>query len=203
MIPGDPGSHGHNTGACGSGGAARPAALLTTPRLRLRQVEAADAGALFAYRSQPQVSRYQDWVPADTQEAAEFVARLSATEFATPGHWSQLALLLRDSGELVGDCGLHFLEPAGAQVAIGISLDPQHHAKGFATEALSAVLGYLFGQLERHRVFASVDPRNEASARLLRRLGFRQEAHFVQSYFFRGEWVDDLVFAMLRSEFKE
>jgi RimJ/RimL family protein N-acetyltransferase len=65
-----------------------------------------------------------------------------------------------------------------------------------------ALLDYLFTVLNKHRVFASVDPRNEASMALLRSVGMRQEAHFRQSLFWKGEWVDDVVLGLLRSEWK-
>ena len=72
--------------------------------------------------------------------------------------------------------------------------------KGYATEALRAMVDYLFANLGKHRIVASVDPRNTPSIRLIERLGFRKEAHFKESYYLRGEWVDDIIYAMLRTE---
>jgi RimJ/RimL family protein N-acetyltransferase len=62
------------------------------------------------------------------------------------------------------------------------------------------VLDLAFGEWAYRRAVGSVDPRNVPSMALLRSLGFRQEAHHVESYFFRGEWVDDVIFAMLARE---
>ncbi len=61
-------------------------------------------------------------------------------------------------------------------------------------------LGYLFGPTGQHRVFGSVDPRNTASVRLLESVGMRREAHFRESLWHKGEWVDDVIFAMLQTE---
>jgi RimJ/RimL family protein N-acetyltransferase len=94
---------------------------------------------------------------------------------------------------------VHFLQD-GHQVEIGFALAPSSQGRGFAAEAVVAVLDLLFGQLGKHRVFASADPRNRSSLRLLQRVGMRQEAHFRESVLFKGTWADDTVFAVLRSE---
>lgn len=71
---------------------------------------------------------------------------------------------------------------------------------GYATEALRAMVNFIFLGLNKHRVVASVDPRNTASIGLIERLGFRKEAHHKESYYLRGEWVDDIIYALLRCE---
>lgn len=65
------------------------------------------------------------------------------------------------------------------------------------------MIGYLLGPVQKHRVFASVDPRNTRSLALLERVGMRQEAHFRESLWFKGEWVDDVVFAILAAEWRD
>jgi RimJ/RimL family protein N-acetyltransferase len=170
-----------------------------TARLILDPLTVSDAEALVAYRSRPEVCRFQNWEPSRLEDAVDFLARLCGVGFDTPGTWFQLAVRLRESGLLVGDLGVHFLED-GAQVEIGFTLAPEAQGRGLGIEAVTGLVDYLFRTLGKHRVFASVDPRNEASVRLLRRSGMRQEAHFVKSLAFKGEWADDLVFAILKSE---
>jgi RimJ/RimL family protein N-acetyltransferase len=175
---------------------------ITTDRLILSRLSAADAATLFAYRSLPEVSRYQGWEPESLDDAAGFVERLASTEFDTPGTWFQFGVRQRESGELIGDLGVHFLED-GQQAEIGFTLAPASQGRGLGAEAVVGVLDFLFGRLGKHRVFASVDPRNQPSLRLLRRVGMRQEAHFRRSLLFKGEWSDDVVFAVLHSEWIE
>jgi RimJ/RimL family protein N-acetyltransferase len=172
---------------------------IATDHLILKPLSAADAEALFAYRSLPEVCRYHRWEPSSLQEATSFIEDLGATEFDTPGTWCQLGIRLRESGDLIGDLGVHFLDD-GEQVEIGFTLAPASQRQGLATEAVSGLLDYLFGSLGKHRVTASVDPRNTASLGLVRRIGMRQEAHFVQSLYFKGGYVDDVVFAVLARE---
>jgi RimJ/RimL family protein N-acetyltransferase len=129
-----------------------------------------------------------------------FLEELASTEPDTPGTWFQLGITLRDSGLLIGDCGIRFPAEESWQVEIGITLAPQHQGNGYATEALESILAYCFGPLGKHRVFASVDPRNGASITLLERLGMRREAHFRESLWFKGAWADDLIYAILDHE---
>ena len=176
-----------------------PAPEIITDRLTLSPLSAADSGDLFAYRSLPEVCRYQSWEPASLQDAVDFIESLASTEFDTPGTWFQLGIRLSESGNLIGDLGVHFMED-GKQVEIGFTLAPALQRQGLATEAVVGLLDHLFGTLGKHRVTASIDPRNTASVGLANRVGMRQEAHFVQSLWFSGCWADDLLFAVLASE---
>ena len=94
-------------------------------------------------------------------------------------------------------------DPENKQVEIGYTLDRNFRGNGYATEALSVIIDYLFNTLNKHRITASVDPTNAASIKLIERLGFRKEAHFIEGLFFQGKWVDNLVYAMLAREWKK
>lgn len=180
-------------------GANRP---LETSRLVLDELRPGDAAALFAYRSDPAVARYQGWQPVSAGEAADFIAAQATVAFPSAGQWCQRAIRLRTGGALIGDLGLHFPDAADEAVELGISLAPAHQHNGYAREALTRMLDLVFGPLDYRRVVASVDPRNLPSVALLRALGLRQEAHHRQSLFWRGEWVDDVIFALLASEWR-
>ena len=177
---------------------------LLTPRLRLDALGSGDAAALFAYRGDPDVARYQGWQPASLDEAAAWIDALAAEPM--PGQWWQRAIRPRDSGELIGDLGLSLpgLDESGDErgsVELGITIAPARQGQGYAGEALRAALDWAFAR-GAHRVTASVDPRNTASVALLRSLGMRQEAHLRESCWLRGEWADDLVFALLAREWR-
>src|SRR5690606_37323330 len=112
----------------------------------------------------------------------------------------QLAIVLKETSEVIGDIGVHFFEKENKQVALGYTLSNLHQNKGFATEALENVIDFLFTDLNKHRIVLSIDPENTASIKLAKRLGFRKEGHFVKSLFFKNQWVDDVVFALLQEE---
>jgi RimJ/RimL family protein N-acetyltransferase len=103
---------------------------------------------------------------------------------------------------LIGDLGIHLPPDAEGSVEFGISVALAHQGRGYACEAVREVFGLVFGQLGRHRIHASVDPRNLACMAMLRALGMRQEAHHRESLRLHGEWVDDVVFALLASEWR-
>jgi len=173
---------------------------LATARLRLDALRPDDAAALFACRADPAVSRYQGWRPASLDDAARFIQRQQMVVFDTPGNWFQFAIRLRETGEFVGDLGLHFVD--ADTVEFGVTLSPGHQGRGLAAEAVRAALALVFGELGRHRVFASVDPRNLACVRLLERLGLRKEAHHRESWRDGEGWADDAVYAMLAAEWR-
>jgi RimJ/RimL family protein N-acetyltransferase len=172
---------------------------IVTDRLILRDLAPADAEFMMLYRAEPDVSRFQSWEPASLDQLRSYFEKLAGMDPDTPGAWYQIGIALRSDGRLIGDCGIHILDdPRLAE--IGITVAPRFQRCGYATEALRALAGYLFGKLRKHRISASVDPRNTGSIRLMHRLAFRQEAHLVESLWFKGEWVDDIVFAMLARE---
>jgi RimJ/RimL family protein N-acetyltransferase len=171
---------------------------IVTARLRLDALRREDAAALLACRGDPEVNRYQGWKPASVADAVRFIEAQQSVVPDTPGTWWQRAIRLRDSGELIGDLGLHFVDDAC--VELGISLAPAHQHHGHAREALEVALDFVFGGLRKHRVIASVDPRNAPCAKLLQGLGMRCEAHFRESLPDGDGWADDLVYAMLERE---
>jgi RimJ/RimL family protein N-acetyltransferase len=173
---------------------------IITKRLILRTLEAADADAVHAYRADPEVSRYQAWPFTSVGATRDFFAgQHGVAPFALNG-WFQVGITLRETGAVVGDFGLRARDDDSRQIELGITLARPFQHRGFAAEGLSAMLGYLFSQRDPHRVYCSVDPRNQPCLRLLAKSGFRQEAHLVESLWLNGEWVDDAVFAILRRE---
>jgi RimJ/RimL family protein N-acetyltransferase len=173
---------------------------IETQRLVLQAPEVADAAAMYAYRSDPEVYRYQSWRPTGVPEVEEYIRSLGQNGFDREGTWFQLGMYAKDTRALIGDLGVHFLPPGSRQVEIGFTVSPAHQRRGFAAEAVPALIGYLFGTLGKHRVIGSVDPRNAPSIALLSKLGFRREAHFRQSIWADGEWQDDVIYALLAEE---
>lgn len=176
--------------------------MLATNRLILRPIVKNDAEAVFAYRSDALVNRYQGWIPASISDVYYFINYKVSQEMNLPGTWVQFVLVRKDTQELIGDIGVHFLSADTFQVEMGCTLNKLYHGKGYALEALKGMISYLFHELNKRRIIASIDPRNESSIKLYERLGFRKEAHFRESIFQNGEWADDMVYAMLKNEWK-
>lgn len=179
----------------------RPSYPITSARLSLDPLTTADVDALLTYRGRSDVCRFLPFAPM-TREVlqARLAGDLSRTQITEEGQALTLGVRVLNDEQLLGDVVLFFHSREHAAGEIGYVFHPDSAGHGFATEACSAVLALAFGQLGLHRVIARLDARNDASARLAARLGMRQEAHFVRNELFKGEWSDELVYAVLAEE---
>jgi RimJ/RimL family protein N-acetyltransferase len=174
---------------------------LTTERLRLRPLTEDDTEALLAYRSLPDVCRYVPFQPMTREVIAERLATMWANhELTDEGQHMTLGVELAATGELIGDVILMWHSREHSSGELGYVLNPAHMGHGYATEAAREVLRLGFDELGLHRIVGRIDERNEPSAKVLRRLGMRQEARLVHNEFFKGEWSTEIDFAMLASE---
>ena len=153
------------------------------------------------YRKLPEVARFQDWPMPYTRDLAhELVDDMEQLGGPTPGTWVQIGM---DRGDgLIGDVAL-WLDDAGTLAMIGYTLDPVHQGHGYATEALAAVVDWLFRRRKVHRVAATIDPLNLASARVLERCGFEYIGTARSAAFVRGEWLDDARFSLLEKDWND
>jgi len=177
--------------------------LLETERLLIRAFCDEDLAAFRTYRDDPEVARYQGWdVPYTEQQAYDFIVWAGAAQPGAVGEWYQAAVERRDTRELIGDVAFHIMKRDPRQAYIGYTFSRAQQGQGFANEAVRALLNYLFGVLDLHRVVAECDVENVASYRLLERLGFRREAHFIGSVLFKGAYASEYHYAMLKREFQ-
>lgn len=178
-----------------------PTTFFETPRLQARAFSVADVDAFVAYRADPDVARYQSWSDYTLDRGTAFVASLQGAEPGVPGEWFQFALEARSDRTLVGDLAFKVNANEPREAEVGFTLAAAQHGKGYATEALRALLGYAFETFGLHRVVAVTDALNAPAAALLERVGMRQEAHFVENIFFKGAWGSEFLFALLDREF--
>ncbi|KZL20600.1 putative ribosomal N-acetyltransferase YdaF [Pseudovibrio axinellae] len=173
---------------------------LKTDRFVIRAFEREDLLSFAKYRAHEDIARYQSWVDFSLQDAIDFFNSMDYSNFGAEGNWYQLAIASAIDGELLGDIAVHFIDKD--QIEIGFTISPLHQGQDIATDAISIFLGYAFSDLKKHRTIAITDTRNQASVRLLEKLGFRREGHFIENIFFKGEWGDEYLYALLRNENK-
>jgi RimJ/RimL family protein N-acetyltransferase len=174
--------------------------LHTTARLVLRRFRIADVAAFRRYRSDPDVARYQSWTtPVSRAEARSLVGQFAAADPAQPG-WFQYAIELRSDRMLIGDIGVCTRDNR-LEAELGFTLAAEHQGRGYATEAVLAVLHALFARGMR-RVTAECDARNLRSALLLQRVGFQNEGRHPAHTWIKGEWTDDLLFGLPADQWK-
>ena len=175
-----------------------------TARLLIRTMAMQDVDDIHSYQSREDVCRYLPFVPRTRDEVAAKVAQYSeAVAIAAEGDYWQLAIERRvDPGHVIGDVYFSLQSTANAAGEIGWTLHPSHAGQGYMTEAAGAILEIAFAGIGLHRVLARLDPRNGPSAALCQRLGMREEAHFVEDTWFKGEWGDTWMFAILAREWE-
>ena len=174
---------------------------IESERLLLRPVQPQDAEKILVYRSDSEINKYQGWVPNSKEDVINFISK-NARSFDEESSWFQFVLIKKDDKELIGDVGVHFMEKDSKEVELGCTINKDYHKKGYAKEALEEMITTLFTKYNKRRITGSVDPRNTSSLGLMKSLNFTQEAHFRKSLFFKGEWVDDVVFALLKEDWE-
>jgi len=179
----------------------RPHYPIQTARLVLRPFVPNDFRALHDLESRPDVARYLYWEPwteGDTRDGLSLMVLRTTIEHE--GDRIQLAVQRRDSGAMIGAVNLAWTNERHRQGEIGYILHPEHHGQGFATEAAMEMLRLGFEGLRLHRIVARCDARNTPSTRVMERMGMRREAHLRENEFVKGEWADELIYAMLEGE---
>ena len=174
---------------------------LRTARLLLRPVVEDDFERLYALYNHPDVIRFLYAKPTTREGFRERMDRLLAGR-ALDGDGGSLRLIMEraDDGRFVGEVSVGYWAFEHHQGEIGYVLVPEACGHGFATEAAREMLRIGFEEAGMHRIIGRVEARNTPSARVLERLGMRREAHFVQNEFVKGEWTDEVVYAVLREE---
>ncbi|GAA1674525.1 GNAT family protein [Fodinicola feengrottensis] len=174
-----------------------------TDRLLLRPFQLDDLDALHDIESRPEVALYEYWGPRTREESAEALSRKAAQNgTAAEGEWLGLVICLADTGELIGDVSLKWASEKWRQGELGYVLSPDHQGRGYATEAAKAVLRLGFHEFALRRIQAGADARNTASIKVMERLGMRREAHFRGCAFVKDEWCDEVIYALLDTEFR-
>ena len=174
---------------------------LETPRLVLRPLAAPDAAGMFAIFSDREVMRYWSTVP---WESMEFAKRFIENDRAAmdAGEYLRLAIVRRDDDALIGMCTLFNFVPQCRRAEVGYGLARAAWGQGYMHEAVGRLLAYGFEQLGINRVEADIDPRNEASARSLLRLGFLKEGHLRERWIVNGEVSDSELYGLLLKDWQ-
>ncbi len=173
--------------------------VLQTERLRLRELVPDDAEALFAVFSDPKVMAghgqpvYKD--VAQAHRLINWYAKAFSEKRAL--RW---AVTFQDDNTLLGTCGYHDITARHHRAEIGYELNSNYWRQGIMSEAVRAAVRFGLSEMGLHRVEANVDPENPASANLLRKVGFTEEAYLRERYFDNGRFVDDWFFSILSTE---
>jgi RimJ/RimL family protein N-acetyltransferase len=166
----------------------------STEKLILRRFVNLNLEQFLAYRQDPQVARFQGWSTLSDAEGQSFIKEMQTAAIGIPGVWFQLAITHKQSNLLIGDIGIQVYTGDQTTMEIGFTLNHQEQGKGYAREALSALIHSLFKLGSINKIVAITDPRNESSIRLLKRLGMRLSNSVEVE--FKGEWCVEQTFEL-------
>lgn len=175
---------------------------LETPRLVLREYTEDDCAAVLAYQNDPRYLRYYPWEERTREDVQRFVRTFVEWQSESPRRRFQLAVTLRESGALIGSCGVRRKPDDDTEADIGYELAPAHWGMGYATEAAAAMADFAFRGLRLRRLSSWCIADNAASARVLQKLGMSQEARLPASEHFKGRDWDTLVYGMTREHWE-
>ncbi len=173
--------------------------VLETTRLLLRPFADSDEPAIFKLQSNPRVLRYWDSPPwTERERASAFIAACRRME--EEGAGARFAVETRETRAFIGWCSAFRWNPTYRSLGIGYCLDEPAWGKGYATEAVQAMLRWLYATLDLNRVEAELDTRNKASARVLEKLAFRLEGTKREDCIVSGEVSDSWIYGLLKRD---
>jgi RimJ/RimL family protein N-acetyltransferase len=173
---------------------------INTKRLKLREITQQDFQAVHEYASDPETVKYMPFGPNTEEETQEFINRNLKRQQDDPRTDYGFGIILKTENRFIGACGIHGVSEV--QASIGYILNRRYWSHGYATEAAKALVDYLFRELGVHRVFASCDPENHASIRVLEKVGMSLEGRLRENMNIRGEYRDSLIFGLVIDEWK-
>lgn len=178
-----------------------PFPILETENLILRQISLDDDHEVFEIRSSPETMKFIPRPLAETiEDAQKFIEECnSSIEKNDLINW---AIAKKEDNKLIGMIGFFRLQPENFRGEIGYILNPNFHGKGIMKEATDEALKYGFEELHFHSIEAVIDPRNNASERILQKTGFTKEAHFKENFFYNGEFLDSVIYSLLKSNYR-
>ena len=175
---------------------------LETERLLLRDFVKDDWQRVLEYQSNPLYLRYYEWTERTPEAVQEFVGWFLNHQSQEPRIKFQLAVVLKSSNQLIGNCGVRMNEANALEADIGYELDPKQWNHGYATEAAHAIVDFGFSRFNVHRILSWCVADNIGSAHVLEKLGMRLEGRLRENEYYKGRWWDTLMYAILADEWQ-
>ncbi|MGA5129913.1 GNAT family N-acetyltransferase [Streptomyces olivoreticuli] len=172
----------------------------SSPRLALRELTTDDVDPVHAIYGDPDATRHLSFEPRTRDQVAQLITRTVESATTTPRSEYGLAVIRRADSELIGFARLA-TEPQQA-ATIGFALRPDTWGTGYGTETVRALLSLGFDTLKLHRIWAARSPANDASAKVLLRVGLTEEGRIRHHVHVRGQWRDSITYSILEDEWR-
>lgn len=172
---------------------------IITERLTLRPMLQQDFDAYCEYGLDREVMKYIRPVE-DKGAVKEMFVGFQKDWLGEEGAWQALAVVLTETGELIGDVGFRYSNKEHQQIELGYKFNKNYHGKGYGSEAVDAMVRHINDHWQFHKLVAYCDPRNTASFKLMERYGMKQEGLFKEHFKFGDQWQDELAYGVLKRD---
>ncbi|TDL65040.1 N-acetyltransferase [Rhodococcus qingshengii] len=173
---------------------------LKTERIYLREFQESDWQDVHKYASQERVCQYQPWGPNSEKESQAFVKQVLDDSAIVPRTTYTLAVINKKEDRLIGAGELSIQDTHNKKGEIGYIINPDYWGKGVATDVAILLIGFGFHQLKLHRIYATCDPRNISSIRVLEKVGMTKEGRIREDLLMKDGWRDSLLYSVLDYE---
>jgi len=173
---------------------------LETKRLLLRDYQFEDREAVQEYASDPKVVRFMPWGPNSPSQTRAFIRLVRGWIHLRPRRKFDVAVILKSENRLIGGCGIRVKNLDQREADLGYVFHRAYWGNGYATEVSRALIEFGFSKLKLHRIWATCDVRNKASAAVLRKAGMKKEGLLRGNVFEKGRWRNSFLFAILEND---
>lgn len=174
-----------------------------TERLILREFNREDFLSIHSYASDPEVSKYLPWGPNNEEDTQAFLNEIIRYQLDNPRYDYEIAVVTKENNKLIGACSIHISSPRNREGWIGYCYNREYWRKGYASEAANEIIRFGFEDLNLHRIFATCDPNNIGSAKVLEKIGMKREGRLRQHKWRKREWRDSSLYSILEQEYKD
>lgn len=171
---------------------------LLSDKVLLRSFEEKDTDAIFSYRSMADVARFQYWEPYTRDQTVTFIRQYANADLNKRGEWIGLAIINRNSNELIGDCAVKFNQN---KVEIGCNISPLHQNKGFAKDVLNLLFSYCFMIINIDEIYGITDSENIASIKLMKSLQMVKVPNFEEQVTCKGAVCIEHKYSIIKSDY--
>lgn len=176
---------------------------IETKRLVLREFDKGDFLSVHSYASDPEVSKYQPWGPNSEADTKSFLEESIKSQLDNPRYSYEIAVVRKEDKKLIGACSIYVSSPKNREGWIGYCYNQEYWGNGYASEAAEAIIEFGFKYLKLHRIFATCDPNNIGSAKVLEKTGMNKEGRLREHKYQKGQWRDSFLYSILEQEYKE
>lgn len=173
---------------------------LSSERILIRNLTESDLDDFLSYRSDPEVTKFQNFDVYDRDKATEFILSQKDKAFGIEGEWLQLGIILLSEKKLVGDCAVKI---TGDSSEIGCTISREYQKKGIAKETVLLLMKYLIDECNIQKIVETTDEENIASQKLLESIGYKKDGLLINNCFIKGKWCNDIQYSMTKEDWQK